>query len=179
MRALGKAGLVDTAAVAFFIQLSFPMRALPLVLLLFSGCITVEAYPEGALLSNAELAQYGEAEFARASQDQARWYKQRNIQALISEAVRIATDVQAWGLRPARFGGGDGRFDGLSFLALGYEVDHEGRYLCMEGTFELVAVAPGRVVLRGRSHAFENQVRLELAGLGATDAQVVVEPFQY
>ncbi len=41
-----------------------------------------------------------------------------NKDALVNEAVRIATDIQAWKLKPAAFGGGGGSFDGFNWAKI-------------------------------------------------------------
>ena len=55
--------------------------------------------------------------------------------------VRTATDIAGhaweWHLRPAAFGGGDGRWDGLSFALLGYATDADGAFRSTDGTFRL------------------------------------------
>ena len=54
--------------------------------------------------------------------------KKANADALVNDAIRIASDAQAWKLKPAAFGGGadellnDG-FTGLLLGQMGYEVD--------------------------------------------------------
>jgi len=48
--------------------------------------------------------------------------KKANADALTNDGVRIASDAQAWKLKPAAFGGGADKsgFDGLSLAQLGY-----------------------------------------------------------
>jgi len=42
------------------------------------------------------------------------------VDAAVSEALRIATDVQAWALKPAPFSGGGGSLSGVNFEKMGY-----------------------------------------------------------
>jgi len=42
------------------------------------------------------------------------------VDAAVSEALRIATDVQAWALKPAPFSGGGGSLSGVNFAKMGY-----------------------------------------------------------
>ena len=49
--------------------------------------------------------------------------KKANADAITNDVIRIASDAQAWNLKPKAFGGGDGKFTGVSFEKLGYEVD--------------------------------------------------------
>ncbi|MDZ4699567.1 MAG: hypothetical protein SH809_07670 [Rhodothermales bacterium] len=54
--------------------------------------------------------------------------KKANADALVNDAIRIASDAQAWKLKPAAFGGGADEtlnvgFTGLLLGQMGYEVD--------------------------------------------------------
>ncbi len=49
--------------------------------------------------------------------------KQANADQMVNDAIRIASDAQAWKLKPGAFGGGasaDPYWDGLDFGQLGY-----------------------------------------------------------
>lgn len=75
--------------------------------------------------------------------------KKANADALVNDAIRIASDAQAWKLKPAAFGGGASasNWTGLSLLQLGYEVgDQTGggtaesdQYENLNGIFDLSA----------------------------------------
>ncbi len=41
-----------------------------------------------------------------------------NKDALVTEAVRVATDIQAWKLKPSAFGGGGGSFSGFNWAKI-------------------------------------------------------------
>ena len=47
----------------------------------------------------------------------------------INVSVRLASDAQAYYLKPSAFGGGDGSFDGISLSALEYRVNEKGYYV--------------------------------------------------
>ena len=48
------------------------------------------------------------------------------VDAAVSEALRIATDVQAWALKPAPFSGGGGSLSGVNFEKMGYTPKGDG-----------------------------------------------------
>lgn len=80
-------------------------------------------------------------EARRESEVRLRDLRRASTDALIEDAVRIASDVQAWKLKPAPFGGGadhDGFF-GLSFEATGYPQDEAGFFTSLHGRFRLEA----------------------------------------
>lgn len=49
--------------------------------------------------------------------------KKANADAMVNDAIRIASDAQAWKLKPAAFGGGASEVEwtSLSFAQMGYE----------------------------------------------------------
>lgn len=59
--------------------------------------------------------------------------------AAISDGMRIISDVQAWMLKPAAFGGGDGAASTVkvSLRSLGYDVAEGAPYATVNGCFEL------------------------------------------
>lgn len=59
--------------------------------------------------------------------------------AAISDAMRIISDVQAWMLKPAAFGGGDGADSNVkvSLRSLGYNVEQGEPYATVNGCFVL------------------------------------------
>jgi len=53
--------------------------------------------------------------------------KKANADAIVNDAIRIASDAQAWKLKPAAFGGGAAAADwtGLDFDQMGYETGNQ------------------------------------------------------
>ena len=93
--------------------------------------------------------------------------------------VRTATDIAGhaweWHLRPAAFGGGDGRWDGLSFALLGYATDADGAFRSTDGTFRL-DVGPAGLEIVGEDAV--RDVRTVVAiqrGDGPAGLQLVVD----
>lgn len=68
--------------------------------------------------------------------------KKANADALVNDAIRIASDAQAWKLKPGAFGGGAeaSGFTGLTLAQLGYTVD-SGVYSNVNGSFTITASA--------------------------------------
>jgi hypothetical protein len=68
--------------------------------------------------------------------------KKANADALVNDGIRIASDAQAWKLKPQAFGGGASATDwtGLTLQQLGYTIDPStGDYLNLNGHFSLGA----------------------------------------
>ena len=54
--------------------------------------------------------------------------KKANADSLVNDAIRIASDAQAWKLKPSAFGGGASAddWDGLTFNQIGYQSGEQG-----------------------------------------------------
>lgn len=65
---------------------------------------------------------------------------------LVRTALLIAGHAEDWHLRPAAFGGGDGRWTGLTFDKIGFRADADGHYRTAEGAFSLRPEAGGLTV---------------------------------
>ena len=92
--------------------------------------------------------------------------KKANADALVNDGVRIASDAQAWVLKPTAFGGGNGDFDGVGFGDLGYTMGTNGAgasaYGNLNGVFTITPTAgsPGQVVITGCSDNNDNLVTI-------------------
>ena len=64
-----------------------------------------------------------------------------NLDALVNDGVRLASDLQAWSLKPAAFGGPPADAEDAWTLAtfdnLGYATNADGEYETSSGTFTL------------------------------------------
>jgi hypothetical protein len=96
--------------------------------------------------------------------------KKANADALVNDAVRIASDAQAWKLKPAAFGGGADADDwtGLSFQQLGYTLGGgtncgEAQYGNLNGCFDIDASA-ATLVIDGSNAANSNYVTVRVSG---------------
>jgi hypothetical protein len=83
--------------------------------------------------------------------------KKANADALVNDGVRIASDAQAWKLKPAAFGGGSETegWAGLTFEQLGYTAT-DNTYTNLNGDFTLAAGAD--VVITGCNAQSNNRV---------------------
>lgn len=103
--------------------------------------------------------------------------KKANSDALVNDAVRIASDAQAWNLKPGAFGGGAGAFTGLSFDQLGYEASAGGTYTNLNGIFQLSGIAASAVTISGCSSAasgLDNTVTAAVTGTQPGDIATTV-----
>src|SRR5690606_37220122 len=89
--------------------------------------------------------------------------KKANSDALVNDGVRIASDAQAWVLKPTAFGGGDGSPTGLTLTDLGYTVSSDGVYSNLNGDFELTAIATS-VIIEGETTDNSNFVVVGVFG---------------
>ena len=111
--------------------------------------------------------------------------KKANADALVNDAVRIASDAQAWKLKPAAFGGGSKSgdptnkdFTGLSLKQLGYEVGTQSdctTYGNLNGCFDITPTAANLTIV-GKSAANKNQVTVIVKGTTPSDIETTVAP---
>lgn len=86
--------------------------------------------------------------------------KKANSDALVNDAIRIASDAQAWKLKPAAFGGGanaDG-MTGITLQQLGYEVDGSDVYRNLNGRFSLRTAGSSSLVIAAEDSTLANFV---------------------
>jgi hypothetical protein len=131
-----------------------------------SGCV-IHVYPASA----DGLSRHSDREvrqILRGASERERMLRQENLDALAVTAVRIASDVQAWARKPRAFGGGDGRFEGVTFEQMGYERSPEGWFLSMDGSFRM-ETDPHAVCVVGENTDLNNRVATLVTGFGASD----------
>lgn len=106
--------------------------------------------------------------------------KKANADALVNDAVRIASDIQAWKLKPAAFGGGADAsgFTGLTWAKLGYTVNGDGDFENLNGTFTLDATtdtdAPTVTASSIADSNNDNQVVVTIEGTSLSDIDTAV-----
>ena len=100
----------------------------------------------------------------------------------INAGVRMASDSQAYYLKPHDFGGGEGSFDGLSLTAIEYPVNEAGRYVRLSGdgggtqTYTLDH-RDGVVTIEAVSDRYDPVVRVVVSGPTVNDISVkIVRP---
>lgn len=106
--------------------------------------------------------------------------KKANADALVNDAIRIASDAQAWMLKPTAFGGGGNScgtgtcdWSTLTFSQLGYAVT-SGVYTNLNGNFELDVSTATEVVITGTNAANDNQVEVTVTGTTPQEIATVV-----
>ena len=86
--------------------------------------------------------------------------KKANADALVNDAVRIASDAQAWRLKPAAFGGGANlKLKDADLVKLGYA----SPYSNLNGTFALTTAGNG-LKITGTSTSPANTVEVIVCG---------------
>jgi len=105
--------------------------------------------------------------------------KKANSDAVTNDVIRIASDAQAWNLKPTAFGGGDGSFTGVSLTALGYELAQNGAaataYGNLNGAYSVTPAADGSsVTIVGCNSDTGNSIQAVVAGTGPEDITTTV-----
>jgi hypothetical protein len=104
--------------------------------------------------------------------------KKANSDALVNDAIRIASDAQAWKLKPAAFGGGadaDG-WTGFTLEQVGYTTSG-GVYTNLNGSFQITTADASGVVIQANSltgSGNDNQVVVTVTGTTPDDISTVV-----
>ena len=106
--------------------------------------------------------------------------KKANSDALVNDAIRIASDAQAWKLKPKAFGGGAdlegaANFDGLTLMQIGYGAagSEADPYENLNGEFVIDADTDG-LVITGTNAANENEVEVTVVGTSPENITTVV-----
>ena len=96
-----------------------------------------------------------------------------NADAMINDGVRIASDAQAWALKPAQFGGGAGDFYkgaannvAVTLSDLGYEVTAQGSenanvYKNLNAEYTIAVNAPDELLISGESYTAGDSSRVQ------------------
>lgn len=104
--------------------------------------------------------------------------KKANADALVNDAIRIASDAQAWNLKPTAFGGGGGSFDGITLEKLGYQTTEDANtYENLNGKFVL-AENGGVVTITATSldgSNLNNEVEVKVSGTAPKDIETTVK----
>ena len=107
--------------------------------------------------------------------------KKANADAITNDVIRIASDTQAWTLKPAAFGGGNGSFAGVTFAKLGYvatDATANAVYVNLNADaatsgansgFKLSAITAGGLTITGCNANRQNQVVTTITGTGPGD----------
>lgn len=105
--------------------------------------------------------------------------KKANADALVNDGVRIASDAQAWALKPTAFGGpatGE-TIANVAFADLGYTLNADGDYENLNGVFGITSAAAGQITITGNSlpgSNNDNQVAIAVTGTTPNDIATTV-----
>ncbi len=108
--------------------------------------------------------------------------KKANSDAITNDVIRIASDAQAWNLKPTAFGGGNGAFTGVTLEKLGYTLTAAGNYTNLNGGYSLTvgsATAGGTtnaagLIIVGCNLANKNKVSAQVSGTSPDKIATVV-----
>lgn len=93
--------------------------------------------------------------------------KKSNADALVNDAVRLASDAQAWKLKPAAFGGGadsdPADFSAITLEDLGYETNDSDEYVNLNGTFTFTPSSTN-LVITATNEDTDNEVEVTVTG---------------
>ena len=98
-----------------------------------------------------------------------------NADALMNDAVRIASDVQAWSQKPSPFGGPDdfGTYEDANFGSIGYEAT-DGTYTNLNGSFTLASGLITGIKDSDGDGTNDQQVQVKVCGLTDDDIKGAV-----
>lgn len=102
--------------------------------------------------------------------------KKQNSEALIFDAMNIATAAQSWKVRPPTFGGQKGisRNDPMDYTGFDFEsIALSNPYETPNGSFNFTADSRGLVIV-GQNTNHKNQITLTVDGLTENDIIAVV-----
>ena len=101
--------------------------------------------------------------------------KKANMDAMVSDALRITSDAQAWYLKPTAFGGGEGDFVGLTLGVLGYDTGSTTTYSNINAYYGMsVASGGASMTITGCDVPKTDLVRVTVAG--PEEGDITTEP---
>ena len=104
--------------------------------------------------------------------------KKANSDAMTNDVIRIASDAQAWNLKPTAFGGGNGSFTNVSFEKLGYAASGTGAastYGNLNADYRIIGTPGATVVIQGCKVGTGNLVQATVSGTGPGDITTLVK----
>ena len=104
--------------------------------------------------------------------------KKANADAMVNDGIRLATAAQAWALKPSAFGGpaAGENLGHVTYADLGYEVNDDGDYVSLNGTYELQGMpwAGGAIFIGTSRNGEGNTVYVQVCGTDPEDISTVV-----
>ena len=99
--------------------------------------------------------------------------RKTTIDSITNDAVRLATDIQSWSLRPVAYGGpedGEG-FTNVTLNRIGYVTDDAGTYATLNGQFSLTDTQADCVRLVGTNPDLDGGASTEIVQVVIRGAQ--------
>ena len=99
-----------------------------------------------------------------------------NLDAMVNDGVRIASDLQAWSLKPQAFGGPgtDEDHSDATFDDLGYQTNDSDEYVNLNGTYTLTQSGDDAVIAgTGTGANSNNSVTITVSGTTPSDIETV------
>ena len=101
--------------------------------------------------------------------------KKANMDAMVSDALRITSDAQAWYLKPTAFGGGEGDFENLTLDVLGYDTGTSSTYSNINANYGMTVASGGAsITIKGCDEAKTDLVNVTV--VGPTEPDITTEP---
>lgn len=102
-----------------------------------------------------------------------------NQDALVNQAVRVASDAQAWMQKPEAYGGGGGQgdnWDQLSLSDLGYETTANDSFETQYGNIGIGSTGGGdSLEVTAYSSDYDQTITVAVGGTGSDDISTTVE----
>lgn len=101
--------------------------------------------------------------------------KSANQDALVNDAVSVASDAQAWMQKPEPYGGAgsSGNWSNFDFDAVGYETDGNNRYVTQNGTLEVDA-NQNDLEISAYNGAYSNDLDVTVDGTASDDIETTI-----
>lgn len=106
--------------------------------------------------------------------------KKANMDALVDDAIDLATTAQTWMLKPSIYGGGNNScrttcdWSSVTFSHLGY-AETGGTYTNVNGSFAVNGSGGTQLVITGTSAAHGNQVTITVSGTAPSDMSASID----
>ena len=102
--------------------------------------------------------------------------KKANSDAITNDVIRIASDAQAWNLKPTAFGGGNGTFTSVTLEKLGYELTAApvSHYRNLNGGYVISGVSAAGLTITGCNGSRGNNVSAAVTGTGPSAISTTV-----
>lgn len=109
--------------------------------------------------------------------------KKTNMDALMNDAIDVASDAQTWMLKPSVYGGANNScrtacdWSGITLAAIGFSVSSSGTYSNVNGEITLDGSSnSSQVTITATSASYGNQVVVTVTGVDPADISSSVDP---